>query len=139
MAKIPALVIRWTALVLLMSTPALAQQPSEPASPPVSKRVERHVHNYGDLDRTCTHWTDRCRACSRGADGAPNCSNIGIVCAPAEVECSARREDAEKKWFSNSLSRPKRGAEQWRGDPRYPGRNRLFWVHGTFLRRMWSW
>ena len=76
---------------------ALAQQASEQETAPAPSHVEWHVHNYGDLDRTCTRWTDRCRSCSRDDGGAIACSNIGIACKPAEVECVRRLEGGEQK------------------------------------------
>jgi hypothetical protein len=70
---------------------ARAQQtPGE--TPPGSGSIDRHVHNYGDIDRSCVRWTDQCRNCSRGDAGAIICSNIGVACLPAEVQCATRRE-----------------------------------------------
>jgi hypothetical protein len=59
-------------------------------------QAETHLHNYGDLDNSCQQWTDGCRNCSRGTDGAPVCSNIGVVCQPGEVKCTERPGDAPK-------------------------------------------
>ena len=72
-----------------------AEQASPSASP--HTEIERQVHNYGDLDRTCVRWTDHCRRCIRHDDGAIHCSNIGISCQPVEVECEERQKDSEKK------------------------------------------
>jgi hypothetical protein len=76
---------------------ALAQQASEQETSSPPSRIERHVHNYADFDRACTRWTDRCRSCSRDDGGAIACSNIGIACKPAEVECVRRLEGGEQK------------------------------------------
>ena len=62
----------------------------EASDPDAGKQSQTHVHNYGDVDRTCTSWTDRCRTCTRGSNGALLCSNIGIACQPEKVECTAR-------------------------------------------------
>jgi hypothetical protein len=58
--------------------------------------AEAHLHNYGDIDKTCIAWTDHCRSCRRRADGGPLCSNIGISCTPEKVECVQRAESDEK-------------------------------------------
>jgi hypothetical protein len=76
--------------VLLISMTASAQRTSEQIDSPASNRIYKHVYNYGDVDNTCIRWTDHCRTCSRGTGGDPICSNIGIACQPAEVECSER-------------------------------------------------
>lgn len=68
-----------------------------PQSAPPHTDIERQVHNYGDLDRTCVRWTDHCRRCIRHDDGVIDCSNIGISCQPGEVECEERQKDSEKK------------------------------------------
>ncbi len=65
--------------------------------PPGPAKIERHLHNYGDFDKSCTRWTDRCRTCSRGAGGEQHCANIGIACTPTDIECVERESDAEKK------------------------------------------
>src|SRR5262245_26481414 len=66
-------------------------------SPP-TKEIEKHLNNYGNFDNTCIRWTDKCRNCSRSISGDhPVCSNIGIACEPAEVECLERQQDGEKK------------------------------------------
>ena len=38
----------------------------------------------------CSRWTDDCVNCSRGAAGAPICSNIGFACQPKRSAASAR-------------------------------------------------
>ena len=45
---------------------------------------------------TCQQWSDACRACGRGSDGAPVCSNIGIACQPKPVQCTTRKEEPAK-------------------------------------------
>jgi hypothetical protein len=101
--RLPPAAARWIAVPIsilamaaLVIPGALAQQASEQPAP-APTHVEQHVHNYGDLDRTCTGWTDRCRRCSRGKGGKTECSNIGIACAPAKVECVKRLEGGEKE------------------------------------------
>jgi hypothetical protein len=85
------------ATVLLIGTTASAQQASEQTESPASNQIEKHVHNYGDVDNTCIRWTDQCHTCNRSTSGAATCSNIGIACQPTGVECLERRQDAEKK------------------------------------------
>jgi hypothetical protein len=58
----------------------------------LTQEREAHIYNYGDNDRTCRRWTDQCRICTRDNGGATICSNIGIACQPAKVECTARDE-----------------------------------------------
>jgi len=95
MVKLFGARIRLFASVMLISTTALAQQ--EITSPP-TKEIEKHLNNYGNFDNTCIRWTDKCRNCSRSISGDhPVCSNIGIACEPAEVECLERQQDGEKK------------------------------------------
>ena len=85
-------------VVLLLSMIALAQPTPEEPKSPVSNESERHVFNYGDHDRTCIHWTDKCRTCNRGISADIVCSNIGIACQPAEeVECLERQKSDDKK------------------------------------------
>jgi hypothetical protein len=98
MAKLFGATIRLFASVMLISTTALAQQKSEGIASPPTKEIEKHFHNYGNFDNTCIRWTDKCRNCSRSTSGDdPVCSNIGIACEPAEVECLERQQDGEKK------------------------------------------
>jgi hypothetical protein len=83
-------------VVLLLSMTASAQQaPEETESPPL-KEIERHVFNFGDHDKTCMRWTDKCRTCNRSSADIV-CSYIGIACQPAEVECLGRRQGDDKK------------------------------------------
>jgi hypothetical protein len=90
--------IRLFASVMLISATALAQQTSEEIASPPTKEFEKHLHNYGNFDKTCIRWTDKCRNCSRNTSGDDLvCSNIGIACEPAEVECLQRQQDGEKK------------------------------------------
>jgi hypothetical protein len=98
MAKLFGTRIRLFASVMLISTTALAQQISEEIASPPTKEIEKHLHNYGNFDNTCIRWTDKCRNCSRSTSGDDLvCSNIGIACEPAEVECLQRQQDGEKK------------------------------------------
>ena len=78
---------------LFVAGMAVAEQsvfPIQPAEKPPS------VHRYGDVDTTCQQWFDGCRACDRGSDGAPACSNIGIACQPKAVQCTMRKEEPAK-------------------------------------------
>jgi hypothetical protein len=81
-----------SAVLMLVIAIARAQTP-EPAPPPPAAEVA--IHGYGDRDKTCLAWTDKCRSCERGADDAIVCSNIGIACQPAEITCSRRSEPAK--------------------------------------------
>ena len=81
------------AALLLVTTTASAPQASDEPKPPDSGQIERHVHNYGEIDRSCLRWTDQCRICSRTG----GCSNIGIACQPTEVECLEREHAQERK------------------------------------------
>jgi hypothetical protein len=76
---------------------ASAQEMGPESKPPLPERVETHVFNYGDHDSTCIRWTDKCRTCARSQGGDANCSNIGIACQPAEVECLEREQTDKKK------------------------------------------
>jgi hypothetical protein len=42
-------------------------------------------------------WTDKCRTCNRKISADIVCSNIGIACQPAEVECLERQQSDDKK------------------------------------------
>jgi len=78
----------------LLITQLWMQQPPA-AEQAVSSDV--NIFNYGDVDKTCIHWTDGCRNCSRGAGQLPNCSNIGIACQPQDkVTCFGRTPDSAK-------------------------------------------
>jgi hypothetical protein len=68
------------------STPA----PAPTQAPAPESSSEASIHAYGDRDKTCLAWTDKCRSCARAAEDAINCSNIGIACQPAEITCSSR-------------------------------------------------
>jgi hypothetical protein len=74
-----------------LSVMALAQHQASPSVPTVAQPPS--MHGYGDVDTTCLQWEDGCRACSRGTDGAPLCSNIGIACQPKNVHCTTRRPE----------------------------------------------
>jgi hypothetical protein len=98
MANFLAAAIALLGTVLLMGTRASAEQASDQIQPPASEQIQKHVHNYGDIDSTCIRWTDQCRTCNRSTSAQESiCSNIGIACQPAEVECLERRQDGEKK------------------------------------------
>jgi hypothetical protein len=68
-----------------------ARQPEPPAASEVD------IFNYGEVDKTCTRWTDGCRNCSRGSGPMPNCGNIGIACQPQDkVTCFGRGSESTK-------------------------------------------
>jgi hypothetical protein len=71
-------------------------QPAEAPPPPASTPAEAAIHSYGDRDKTCLAWSDKCRSCERGADDTIVCSNIGIACQPGEITCSSRRSEPAK-------------------------------------------
>jgi hypothetical protein len=58
----------------LKPAPAEAPADANPLTPPTA---------------TCREWSDGCRTCQRGADGAVSCSNIGIACVPKAATCTA--------------------------------------------------
>jgi hypothetical protein len=78
-------------VVLLLGVTASAQNTLEETKKPLSHEIEKHVFNYGDHDATCIRWNDKCRTCNRNISGDIVCSNIGIACQPAEVECLKRQ------------------------------------------------
>ena len=78
---------------LLAATIVVAEENTPPVTPPAGAPS---IQAYGDRDKTCQQWIDGCRACGRGNDGAPVCSNIGIACQPASVQCTTRKEEPAK-------------------------------------------
>jgi hypothetical protein len=86
------------AAALLAGMAAAAQPASEKIEAPAQQQVEKHVFNYGEMDGTCTRWTDQCRTCARTGEKDSACSNIGIACQPAaEVECTERKQGDDSK------------------------------------------
>jgi hypothetical protein len=88
------------AVVWAATSPAWGQSP-EPAPAPAQapapeSSAEASIHAYGDRDKTCLAWTDKCRSCARADAGAINCSNIGIACQPAEITCTSRPPEPAK-------------------------------------------
>jgi hypothetical protein len=75
----PALAAAQTA----QPTPAPAEIQTSPSAP--------SIHGFGDHDKTCLVWTDKCSSCQRGDGDTITCSNIGIACQPAEITCSSRQ------------------------------------------------
>jgi hypothetical protein len=75
-------------------------QSSEPAPAPTPapapESSEASIHAYGDRDKTCVAWTDKCRSCARADADAISCSNIGIACQPAEITCTSRPAEPAK-------------------------------------------
>jgi hypothetical protein len=86
-----------TLVGLVLATAVRSQEAPGQTTPPASTDSEKHVHNYADFDKSCRRWTDRCRTCSRETGAELSCSNIGIACTPAAVECLEREKDPEKK------------------------------------------
>jgi hypothetical protein len=80
------------AAALLADMTAAAQPASETTEAPARRQVQKHVYNYGEMDGTCMRWTDQCRTCARTGEKDSACSNIGIACQPAEVECTQRKQ-----------------------------------------------
>jgi hypothetical protein len=89
------LIASW--IVLAFAAASLAQS-SGPAPPeiPAPSPADVSIHGYGDRDKTCMAWTDRCRACARHDGDTISCSNIGIACQPAEIACTARQAEPAK-------------------------------------------
>ena len=84
--------------ILLVGTVAVAQPAQEEAKSPAAQEAQKHLYNYGELDRACIRWGDQCRTCSRSSsEGEPSCSNIGIACQPKQVECLERKQTGETK------------------------------------------
>jgi hypothetical protein len=67
-----------------------------PTQAPTPEAAEASIHAYGDRDKTCLAWTDKCRSCARGDADAVTCSNIGIACQPAEITCTSRPPEKAK-------------------------------------------
>ncbi len=78
----------------LLITLTSAQQPTDRPEPPAASEV--NIFNYGEVDKTCTRWTDGCRNCSRGDGSFPNCGNIGIACQPQDkITCFSRGPESK--------------------------------------------
>jgi hypothetical protein len=78
------------------SQPEPAPAPAPTQAPAPQSAAEASIHAYGDRDKTCLAWTDKCRSCARGDADAVNCSNIGIACQPAEITCTSRPPEKAK-------------------------------------------
>ena len=67
-----------------------------PSAPPamVASVADISIHTYGDHDKSCAEWTDRCRTCRRTEAGEQVCSNIGPTCQPAAITCTRKTEPA---------------------------------------------
>jgi hypothetical protein len=77
----------------LFATLTSAQQPID--TQPLPEDVT--IFNYGEVDKTCTRWTDGCRNCSRSTGQFPDCGNIGIACQPQDkVTCFGRAPASNK-------------------------------------------
>jgi hypothetical protein len=79
-------------LAFVTSTSVIGTARAEQGSAPADN-TQMHVQNYGDLETTCLRWTDQCRTCSRNGKGDPVCSNIGISCQPAGIQCLERKQE----------------------------------------------
>jgi hypothetical protein len=92
MVKVFTATVPLLAAVLLVDTPGSAQQAPEQSQSPVSEH-QNHVYDYDKFDLACLRWTDQCRICVRSTSGQESiCSNIGIACQPAEVQCLQRTQ-----------------------------------------------
>jgi hypothetical protein len=76
--------------------PQASEPAPAPTKAPASESSEASIHAYGDRDKTCLAWTDKCRSCARGDADAITCSNIGIACQPAEITCTSRPPEPAK-------------------------------------------
>jgi hypothetical protein len=74
----------------LLGPPDLPAPTRAPVAEPAS------IHGFGDREPGCMEWSDSCRTCSRGTDGAPTCSNVGIACQPQEIKCARQKEPAKQ-------------------------------------------
>ena len=94
------MVLRALMLVLLVGQAAAADLPgppdlpAPPAAPPPAAPAS--IQGFGDREPGCQEWSDSCRTCSRGTDGAPMCSNVGIACQPQEIRCARQKEPAKQ-------------------------------------------
>ena len=84
-------------VALLIGVTASAQNTLEETKKLLSNVSERHIFNYGDHGKTCIRWNDKCRTCNRNISADTVCSNIGIACHPAEVECLERQQSEDRK------------------------------------------
>jgi hypothetical protein len=90
--------LRLRSIVSVMSlgfliTLTSAQQPDTQNLPAAG---EVDIFSYGEVDKTCTRWTDGCRNCSRGSGPVPDCGNIGIACQPREtITCFGRGPESK--------------------------------------------
>jgi hypothetical protein len=82
-------------LAAVLAAPAFGQTAAPAAPPPPAD--DPSLHAFADRDKTCTAWTDQCRACTRAAAGEVHCSNIGIACQPVAITCTARQAEAPKQ------------------------------------------
>ena len=79
--------------ILILSATVLAARADEPKATPLPAPVSgpATVFSFGKENPDCGEWTDACRVCIRGADGAPHCSTPGIACTPGAPVCRARK------------------------------------------------
>src|SRR4051794_2416234 len=98
MAKALTHSIRLFGVIVLLGATASDQQVREKVNSSTSAQTEKHLYNYGSVDRTCIRWSDQCRTCGR-TQSEPElvCSNIGIACQPTELECLERERINGKK------------------------------------------
>jgi hypothetical protein len=82
-------------VALALSSASVPAQTPPPAPAPPAATDDPSIHAYGDRDKTCLAWTDKCRDCERHDNDAIVCSNIGIVCQPAAITCTRRSEPAK--------------------------------------------
>jgi hypothetical protein len=80
-------------IALALSSASVPAQTPSPAPPAATD--DPSIHAYGDRDKACLAWTDKCRHCERGDNDQIVCSNIGIACQPAAITCTRRSEPAK--------------------------------------------
>jgi hypothetical protein len=87
---------RTLAFAALLICGASAETSPPPVAPPLSSPVaDISIHDYGDHDKGCAEWTDRCRTCLRSEAGEQVCSNIGPACQPAAITCARKVKPAQ--------------------------------------------
>ena len=48
------------------------------------------VFTFAKENPDCAEWTNACQVCTRGGDGAPQCSTPGIACTPGALVCRVK-------------------------------------------------
>lgn len=72
--------------VLPLATPKPFATPNT-VTPPQPEATSKDIP-IQQSQPNCSHWTDECVICARGAPGSqPTCSNIGFACQPKAIRC----------------------------------------------------